>query len=430
MTVSILIPLVCIAVLMMIGCPIWIAMFAGALPYFMFLNPLHMPASISIQRLVNSMESASYLAIPYFITAGAVMNYSGISKRLFDLADGLVGHLTGGLGHVNVLLSMLMGGCSGSAAADAAMECKILVPEMEAKGYDKGFSAAVTLSSSLITPIIPPGMGLIVYAMLAEVSVGRVFAAGWIPGIATGLGMMIIVGIISKKKGYKGSRDKIAGFKELGKLFLKAFWALLIPFGLMMALRGGALTANEAGAVCAIYALFIGAFIYKELKWKHLWPILKESLIGTATTMITICGANVMSYWLSTERIPNKLAEWIINAGLGQGAFLLVVVFVLLVMGMFMNGGITILTPLLAPVAAAMGVNLVHFAIVMVFTWGIGNMSPPFGIVLYQVSSLLDMKVEDVVKSSFPFLIYMIVMALLFTFVPQISLWLPNLIYG
>ena len=430
MNLAIVVPVICIVVLMFCNVPVWIAMFAGVLPYFMGLNNFGFAAGTVIQRLVATMETTSYLAIPYFVTAGAIMNYSGISKRLLDLADALIGHVTGGLGHVNVLLSVFMGGISGSAAADAAMECKILVPEMERKGYSKDFSAAVTLASSLITPIIPPGMGLIVYAMLAEVSVGRMFAAGYLPGFLTAALMMILVYVISKKHGYKGSREKMASLKEIGKLMLDGFWALIIPFGLLMALRSGVFSANEAGAFCAVYALIIGAFVYKELKPEHLWPILKESFLGTATVMMTICGAVAMSYWMNAERIPNMLAQLIVQSGISATGFNMLVVLLLLIMGMFMTSGITIMAPLLVPIAAALHIDLIHFGMIMVFTLGIGNMSPPFGIVLYQVSSLLDMKLERLVKASFPFLVLMVGCAILYALVPWFSTWLPAVLYG
>lgn len=430
MNLAIVVPVICIVVLMFCNVPVWIAMFAGVLPYFMGLNNFGFAAGTAIQRLVATMETTSYLAIPYFVTAGAIMNYSGISKRLLDLADALIGHVTGGLGHVNVLLSVFMGGISGSAAADAAMECKILVPEMVRKGYSKDFSAAVTLASSLITPIIPPGMGLIVYAMLAEVSVGRMFAAGYLPGFLTAALMMILVYVISKKHGYKGSREKMASLKEIGKLMLDGFWALIIPFGLLMALRSGVFSANEAGAFCAVYALIIGAFVYKELKPEHLWPILKESFLGTATVMMTICGAVAMSYWMNAERIPNMLAQLIVQSGISATGYTLLVVLILLIMGMFMTSGLTIMTPLLVPIASALNIDLIHFGMVMVFTLGIGNMSPPFGIVLYQVSSLLDMKLERLVKASFPFLVLMVGCAVLYALVPWFSTWLPAVLYG
>lgn len=426
----ILIPTLFIILLMLLGVPIWIAMFAGVLPYFISLNSLGFAASTAVQRMVATMESSSYLAIPFFVTAGVIMNYSGISKRLLDFAEALVGHLTGGLAQVNVLLSVLMGGISGSSAADAAMECKILVPEMDRKGYDKDFSAAVTLASSMITPIIPPGIGLIVYAMLANVSVGRMFASGYIPGALAAVGMMVIVHIISKKKKFAPSREKIAPLKEILKLFFQGFWALIIPFGLLLALRGGMFTATEAGAICASYSLIVGAFIYKELKWKHIWPILKESLLGTATVMMTICGAMTMSYWLGVERIPNMLANMIVSAGLPKHMFMLFSVVIFTVFGMFMTGGIEIFTPLLAPIAVAVGIDPIQFGLVMVFTLCVGNMTPPFGIVLFQVSSLLNIRIQNIVKASMPFLLWLILCCFLWAFVPSFSTWFPSVLYG
>jgi len=430
MSPAILIPILCIVGLMLLGVPVWVAMFAGVIPYFTSLNSVGFDSSTLIQRLTGTMENASYLAIPYFVTAGAVMNYAGLSKRLLDFADGLVGHKTGGLAHVNVLLSVFMGGISGSSAADAAMECKILVPEMERRGYDSDFSAAVTLASSMITPIIPPGMGLIIYAMLANVSVGRMFASGYLPGVITALLMMLMVSYYSKKRNYQPSRDKIASLKEIITLFIKGFWALMIPFGLLLALRGGMLTANEAGAVCAVYALIVGSVVYKELKWKHIWPILQESFLGTATVMMTICAAVAMSYWLNIERIPNKLAAVIVESGVSNTGFMLLTVLILLVFGMFMTSGTSILTPILAPVAASMGIDLVYFGLVFVYTLAIGNMSPPFGVVLYQVSGLLNIKLERLVKASFPFLLLLIGCAVLFVFVPALSTWIPSVLYG
>ncbi len=430
MSPAILIPILCIVGLMLLGVPVWVAMFAGVIPYFTSLNSVGFDSSTLIQRLTGTMENASYLAIPYFVTAGAVMNYAGLSKRLLDFADGLVGHKTGGLAHVNVLLSVFMGGISGSSAADAAMECKILVPEMERRGYDSDFSAAVTLASSMITPIIPPGMGLIIYAMLANVSVGRMFASGYLPGVITALLMMLMVSYYSKKRNYQPSRDKIASLKEIITLFIKGFWALMIPFGLLLALRGGMLTANEAGAVCAVYALIVGSVVYKELKWKHIWPILQESFLGTATVMMTICAAVAMSYWLNIERIPNKLAAVIVESGVSNTGFMLLTVLILLVFGMFMTSGTSILTPILAPVAASMGIDLVYFGLIFVYTLAIGNMSPPFGVVLYQVSGLLNIKLERLVKASFPFLLLLIGCAVLFVFVPALSTWIPSVLYG
>jgi len=372
------------------------------------------------------------LAIPFFVTAGVIMNYSGISKRLMDLADAMVGHLAGGLGHCNVLLSVLMGGISGSAAADAAMECKILVPEMMRRGYDEDFSAAVTVASSLITPIIPPGMGLIIFAFTTQTSVGRMLAAGYVPGILCMIFMMMYVSYVSKKRGYKGSREERAPWKEIGKLSIHAIWALIMPFGIIMGLRFGLVTANEAGAICALYALFIGVVVYKEIKWHHVWTMISESVMGTATVMILICSANALAYFLTYERVPHLLFEMMSSANLNRYTFLLIVNVILLFLGMFMDGGaaIVVLGPLLMPLALELGIDPVHFGLMFVFNIGIGNMSPPFGIVLYQVSGLLGVKLTKLIKATLPFLGIMLLVLGLITFIPQVTLIIPNLIYG
>jgi len=431
MNINVWIPIICIVALAVINIPLWISIIGGSMVYFLFLEQ-SLPIQIAVQRIVAVTESSSYLAIPFFVTAGAIMNYAGISKRLLDLADGLVGHLVGGLGHVNVLLSVLMGGISGSAAADAAMEAKILVPEMKKRGYEEHFCAAVTVASSLITPIIPPGMGLIIFAFATQISVGRMFAAGYIPGLLCMIFMMIYVHYVSKKNGYKGSREKMASLKELGSLCLKAIWALVIPFGILFGLRGGVITATEAGAICAAYSLFVGIFVYKEIKWKHAWAIIEESVLGTATVMILVCCCNTLSYFLTYERIPQMLAETMINMDLNKYTFLLMVNIILIIIGMFMEGGpaMLILGPLLMPIALKLGIDPIQFGIMFVFNLGIGNMTPPFGVVLYQVAGLMGLKFTKVAKETIPFIGIMLLVLAIIVLCPGLILFIPNLLYG
>lgn len=430
MNINIFLPILCVVVLAFVGIPIWLAMVCGLIPYFGMLQPV--PAQIIIQRMVNTVESQSYLAIPLFITSGVIMNYAGISKRLLDLADALVGHLPGGLGHCNVLLSVLMGGVSGSAAADAAMESKILVPEMEKRGYSKEFSGAVTIASSLITPIIPPGMGLVMYAMATNTSVGQIFCAGYSAGLLAMVLQMIYVYFISKKRGYKGDRTHMASAKEIGRLAWKALPALLLPFGLILMLRLGIATATEVGALCCVYAFIVGTVIYKEIKVSHLWNILVESVTSNATVMVLVCAAAPLSYFFTYEGIPQALTNAIISSGMSKGAFLLLVNVVLLVIGMFMEGGapLIILAPLLAPIAAKYGYPLVTFGLMMDFNLGIGNMTPPFGIVLYQVRGVIDAKFGKLVKECIPFIIIMLIVLAVITYIPDFSMWLPRLVYG
>ena len=431
MNFDIWIPIICIVAMALLNIPMWIAIIGGCLPYFFFIETT-LPAQIAVQRIVAVTESSSYLAIPFFVTAGAIMNYAGISRRLLDLADALVGHLTGGLGHVNVLLSVMMGGISGSAAADAAMEAKILVPEMKKRGYEENFCAAVTIASSLITPIIPPGMGLIIFAFATEISVGRMFAAGYLPGLLCMIFMMAYVWYVSKKNGYKGSRDQMASGKELLKLTAKAFWAILIPFGILLGLRGGMMTATEAGAICAMYSLAVGVFVYRETKLEHVWPIIKESVLGTATVMVLICCCNTLSYFMTYEQVPQALASGMLSMNLNKWTFLLMVNVLLIFIGMVMEGGpaMMILGPLLMPIALKLGIDPIQFGIMFVFNLGIGNMTPPFGIVLYQVSGLMGLKITKVSKATIPFIGIMLLVLAIIMCCPKLILFIPNLLYG
>lgn len=236
-----ILPIIIALVLYFTGIPIAYALFAAALTYFGFIDTTTVPYLL-MQKFITSTQSFPFLAIPFFIMCGSIMNYGGISARLMDFADALTGHLPGGLAQINVLLSMLMGGCSGSANADAAMECKLLVPEMEKRGYGKGFSAAITAASSCVTPIIPPGINLIVYGLIAGASVGQLFAAGYIPGLLMAVTLMIAVAIISKKRGYAPSRPRRATLGEIGRQALKSFWALFFPLGIIMGMRFGIFT--------------------------------------------------------------------------------------------------------------------------------------------------------------------------------------------
>ena len=251
-----ILPIIIALVLYFTGIPIAYALFAAALTYFGFINTTTVPYLL-MQKFITSTQSFPFLAIPFFIMCGSIMNYGGISARLMDFADALTGHLPGGLAQINVLLSMLMGGCSGSANADAAMECKLLVPEMEKRGYGKGFSAAITAASSCVTPIIPPGINLIVYGLIAGASVGQLFAAGYIPGLLMAVTLMIAVAIISKKRGYAPSRPRRATLGEIGRQALKSFWALFFPLGIIMGMRFGIFTPTEAGGVGVLYLSLI-----------------------------------------------------------------------------------------------------------------------------------------------------------------------------
>ena len=422
-------PIILMLILFAINVPIAYSLIISTLYYFLFINN-SLPIQMVLQRMVSASESFPILAIPFFVTAGTIMNYSGITSRLMQLADLLVGHIVGGMGHVNVLLSTMMGGLSGSSNADAAMQSKILVPEMEKRGYSKGFSAAVTATSSIITAIIPPGINLIIYGFLADVSIGKMFVAGILPGTLMCLSLMVVVSIISRKRGYPPSREKRATFKEILQQLKSSIWALLVPFGLIMGLRLGIFTPTEAGALTVIYSLIIGVFIYKELKLEHLPSIIEESVLVTSTVMFILVAASAFSYYMSWERIPQMTSQILINMASNKYIFLLLVNILLIFLGMFIEGtaSLIILTPLLVPTAVKLGINPIHFGIVMVLNICIGGVTPPFGTMMFVVCSILKLPIMTYVKEVMPFLIALLAVLFLSTYAPGIIMLLPNLL--
>ncbi len=425
-----LFPILILAVCFALGIPVAYSMCIAVIPYF--LADPYIASSVIIQRMVSNSESPSMMAVPFFIIAGCIMNYSGATSRLLNLADTLVGHMTGGLGQVNILLSTLMGGISGSGAADAAMECKLLVPEMEKRGYSRAYSGAVTAASACITPIIPPGIGLVVFAVVCEVSVGKLMCAGYIPGILMCVGMLILNAFISKRRGYLGSRSKRAPGQEIWKAAKESVWALVIPFGLILGLRAGAFTATEGGALIAIYSVFIGRFIYKELRLSQLPGIMVEAVHAIAPVMLVLATASVLSYYLSWERIPQAITQWLINVSASKHVFMLMVMVLMLILGMFLDGMacMMIVAPLLAPVATALGINLIHFGIVMVLDCAIGAITPPFGTYIFLVAGTIKCKTEKVVKELWPYIAVCISVMLLIAYIPGLVTYIPTLVYG
>ncbi|MCI7223033.1 TRAP transporter large permease [Fusobacterium sp.] len=414
-----LIPMLILFIMFFSNIPICFALFASTFFYFIFMNTSTYPDLI-LQTFIKSAESFPLLAIPFFIMAGAVMNYSGISASLMAIAEVLSGHMKGGLAQVNVLLSTLMGGISGSANADAAMECKILVPEMIKRGYSKEFSAAVTAASSAITPVIPPGINLIIYSLIANVSVAKMFLAGYIPGLGMCVALMITVYLIAKKRNYKPIREKRASIVEIGKELKKSIWALFLPFGIIMGMRLGYFTPTEAGAVAVVYCIIVGFFVYKELKLIYFLDIIQETVYGTSTVMFIIIGATVFGQYLNWERIPHVVGEFLINFTDNKYLFLLMVNIILLFVGMFIEGGaaMIILAPLLIPTALNLGIDPIHFGIVMIVNIMVGGLTPPFGSMMFLTCSIVRVEIKDFLKECCPFILALLIVLLMVTIIP------------
>lgn len=421
------ITIIIIFVLLLLNIPVAFSMLGGVAYYF-FMNP-SLTAETTIQRTVSGISSFPLLAIIFFITAGAMMNYTGITKRLLHFAQLLTGFTIGGLAKVNILLSLLMSGMSGSNIADAAMQSKIIIPEMTKKGYPVAFSSALTAVSALITPIIPPGIALILYGFIANVSIGDMFLAGIVPGILLSLLMFIYVHFVSKKRNFETEKVATPTFKEVIKSSKEAFLAILLPVIIIGGIRLGIFSPTEAGAVAVLYALIIGFFVYKELTLKDLMKGFYESIKITASIMIIIGVGSALGWVLSIEQIPQTLTLSITNAINNPYIFLFVIMIFVLIIGMFLEGNVllVILTPIFMPMLENYGIDPVHFGIFFILTLAVGTVTPPIGTVMFAVTSITKVKIEDFIKEVIPFWILLVIVILLIAYIPKISIWLPNL---
>ncbi|KFB08163.1 TRAP transporter large permease [Nitratireductor basaltis] len=419
-------PVVILLVLLAFNIQVAFAIGIAALSFFLLSGA--MPVQVFIQRLIASTQSFPLLAVPFFILTGAIMNEAGITRRMLNLAESLTGHMTGGLAQVNVLLSTLLSGMSGSANADTAVQSKLLVPEMERRGYDVGYSAAVTASSSVIAATIPPGIGLILYGFLGNVSIGSLFLAGVIPGLMLAVLLMITAWIIARRRGYKPSREKPASWAERLTALRGAALALLIPVGVVGGIRFGLFTATEAGAIAVIYATVIG-LMYRGLRWSSIPKVIVETVLATAAIMLIICAANAFGFYMSWVGIPKQAAAFMVALTDNPIILLLLINILLLVVGMLIEGTalLILLTPILVPVAVEMGIDPVHFGIVMVLNLTLGGMTPPLGTLMFVACSVTGVSIAKFVREALPFLAVLILALLLVTYVPQISLWLPTL---
>ena len=427
-----LVPIFLVFILYFMGMPIVYSLFGATFFYFLFIDATSQPWLI-LQKVMNSTQSFSMLAIPFFIMAGSVMNFGGISEKLMDFCECVTGHMKGGLAQVNVLLSMLMGGCSGSANADCAMQSKMLVPEMERRGYSKAFSAAITAASSAATPVIPPGVNLIIYCLLAQVSLGKVFAADYVPGILMALSMMVAVAIISHKRNYPKTRDKFPKVTEILKQLFISFWGLAFPFGIIIGMRMGMFTPPKGGAVAVIYCLIVGGLFYRKLNLKkHFIPILMDTIAGTSSVVLIMVSASVFGQYLSWVNIPKIVATAILNLTSNKYVFLMLCNLVLLIMGMFLEGGacLMITTPPLLPVAQKLGVDTIHFGLVMIVNIMVGGITPPFGSMMFTTCGITGCPISDFLKEVWPFIICLILVLILLTFCPTLITIVPDLLYG
>ncbi len=414
--------------LLFLKVPVYIAVLGGSMVYFV-LNPGVNPVIFAQQAIIGT-EKISLMAIPFFICAGIFMNYTGVTRRIMDFCEVVTGRLPGGLAQVNVLLSTIMGGLSGSNIADAAMQSKMIVPEMVKKGFSLEFSSVVTAASSMITPLIPPGIAMILYGCIANVSIGKLFIAGFGVGGLLCVTMMILVGFISKKRGYGNLTNEKITWPKFWAALKPAILPLLLPIIIIGGIRIGIFTATEAGAVAIIYAMILG-IVYREMRARDMLQGLKETVASTASIMLIVSAASVFSWILTKERIPQMLTEWMLANIHSKYVFLIVVNIFLLIVGMFIEGNASmiILVPLLAPIAAAYGINEIQFAMVYIFNNAIGALSPPMGTLMFVTCSITKCKTAPFIKEAVPFYILLVVNLMLLTWFEPFTTFLVNLFY-
>ncbi len=416
-------------VLMLIGMPVAFAIgISGAI---FFLQQPTLAFTIPVQLVLTQTQSFVLLAIPLFVFAGNLLNETGITSRLMKLASVLAGHMSGGLAQVNVVLSALMGGVSGSAIADASMQARVLGPTMNEKGYARGFSAGITGFSSLIVTAIPPGIGLVLYGSIGEVSIGRLFAAGIMPGVLMTILLMSGVTIVSKKKGYTPEREQ-ATLNEIFNSLIECIWSFLFPILLIVGLRFGFFTPSEAGAFAVVYAIVVGVLAYREFTWEKLVKTLECTVMDIGMIMMLIAMSAIFSYGITWERIPQQIATFMLGISSVPLVSLLIIMFFLIIAGMFMDSTVLILllTSILIPIAKQVGLDLVHFGIILVMTLTIGLLTPPVGMVMYVVCSIFDCSIEEYMKESKLFFMAVLVLIVLIILLPDLVLFIPNMIYG
>ena len=413
--------------LLLIGLPVFFGLLAapGLLLYF---NGQERDITLLYRNVYNGIDSFPLMAIPFFMLAGELMNRGGITMRLVEFSQAFMGHLRGGLAHVNVLSSMLFAGLSGSAVADTSALGSMLIPAMEKQGYSRKFAAAITAASSVIGPIIPPSGIMIIYAYVMGESVAALFLAGVIPGAMVGIGLMLMVKFMANKYDFPIATNKYT-WPERGKASLKAFFPLLTPVIILGGILGGIFTPTEAAAVAVAYALFIGIFVLRSLKISDLSGVITRAGITSSVVLLLVGAAMAFKTVVSLSHAPEQLAAFILTLTSNPLLLLFLINIVLFIVGMFLDAGpaIIILGPILGPIFINLGIDPIHFAIIMSVNLTVGLATPPMGLVLFVASAVSGERVEAIAKAILPFLAVEIVVIFLITYIPALSMTIPRL---
>ena len=409
-------------VMLLLNIPIAVSLGMSSIFALLFSSS---PLTVVPTNVYSGMAKFLLLAIPFFVLSGNIMAKAGISSRLVAFADDCVGHRRGGIAIVAVIVACFFGAISGSGPATVSAIGSFMIPEMEEKGYDKGYATALSAAAGTIGVIIPPSIPFVIYGVATGTSIGDMFKAGVIPGLLMGVALMIYNWATSKKYGWKGNGRRF-NFKALGKSFIDSFWAILSPVIILGGIYGGYFTPTEAAAVSCVYTFIIGTFVYKEIHWKEFVDCMKDTVVIAGATSFIVGMSTSFAYVMTLEQVPETLSTFILGISNNKTIILLLMNIFLLVVGMFMDNisSCTILAPILLPVAVALGVNPVHFGIVMTMNLAVGFITPPYGVNLFVGSSVAHIPFERIVKWIWPFIGVIIAVLLLTTYIPQLSLLL------
>lgn len=424
--------LICFVVFLLMGMPI--AFVIGIAGFAFFLSQPILPFEAAVQMVVLQSQSFAFLAVPFFIFAGNLMNVSGITDQLLSLARLLTRRMYGGTAQISVVMSTLMGGVSGSATADAAMETRILAPEMIKRGYTKGYICSVNCLTALITATIPPSLGLIIFGFVGEVSIGRLFAAGVVPGILMMIFLMGTTTITSRIRKFDPpavDAPKLT-LREIFDNLKVSIWALLFPIILIVGIRFGVFTPSESGAFAVIYALVVGKFVYKRLNWENFKEALITTIKDNGAIMLIIAMSGPFSYAITWVKLPAVLSSFIFGITEQPQLLTLLMLGFLFIIGMFVDSNVSflLLTPIFLPMVTSVGMDPVHFGVLMATIVTLGVMTPPIGSALYTVCGIIDCPPEEYTKESLPFLIAILVELSILVFCPKLVLFIPNMIFG
>lgn len=423
---SLLVMFVLLALLLVLGMPVALSL-ASASAVYILLEGL--PNVVVVHNMINGVDSFPLLAIPFFILAGHLMNSAGITERIFTFARALVGWAPGGLGHVNVGASVIFAGMSGAAVADAGGLGTIEIKAMRDAGYDTDFAVGVTAASSTIGPIIPPSLPLVIYGVMASASIGELFAAGLVPGMMMAVALMIMVAWYAWRRDYP--RDLVFRPALVLASFLQAFLPLLTPVIIVGGIVSGLFTPTEAAVAAAAYALCLGLFVYRSLTWRHILRVSIDTIETSAAILLIVAAATIFAWILTANQVANGLGDFMLSISEDPKIILIFITVIVLALGLFMEtiAAITILVPVLLPIAQQVGIDPVHLGIVVVLNLMLGLLTPPVGMVLYVLAQVSGVSFERCLKATAPFLLPLILVLLLVTFVPAFSLYLPTQFY-